>query len=363
MYQLIFIFLLFFSLIEVFTGKKSKIGFKVAFSLLTFVAVFRYGQMDDYFSYYWYYEAPDIYTEIDPLYGALTIFFKSLSVPYVTFVAMMSLLCMAIIYRFFSKDCGYSCLSLFIFYSYTFLVCCPMGAFRQGLCLAILLFMYHSIKRQNNFAFYFSVLVGCFIHLSFVVVLIIPYIMKLKIYNKTFVIYIVLGLIVFAFAGGSFAQFLQYDRIAYYQEAEGMSIWMRMLLRILIILPIVLYKPNYGTDGYYSKAICLVGFAIYCLLSFNVLVSARLEYYFRTFICLFAAYLVSNFRWNFRIGTQLCLILLIHGILWYKNIETEIVRMDYKEDTTVLNFPFISIFDKSEYKEYSGMESYGLDDG
>ena len=79
-------------------------------------------------------------------------------------------------------------------------------------------------------------------------------------------------------------------------------------------------------------------------------------------LCLFAAYLVANYQWKFRAGVQLCLLLVVHLILWYKNMAVEIERMHYKEGTTVLNFPFISVFDKSELKEYSGLETFGLNE-
>ena len=51
------------------------------------------------------------------------------------------------------------------------------------------------------------------------------------------------------------------------------------------------------------------------------------------------------------------------GDLFWKNMSVEIERMEYKEGTTVLNFPFISVFDKSELKEYSGIDTFGLDEG
>ena len=363
MYQIILLILLFFSGIEVFSGKKSRLWFHLSYFLMTFVAVFRYGQMDDYFTYFLYYEDPSIYMEVDILYGALTQLFKACSIHFIFFSALVSLLCMILAYRFFARDCEYSCLSLLIFYCYTFLVCCPLGAFRQGICLSILLFLYHRIKENENKAFYFWVIVGSFIHLSFVIVLILPFLMHLKIYNKPWVIYIIIGLSTLSFVGISIAQFLPFERIIYYQEGGGVDIWLRMGLRILIIIPILLYKPEEGSDGYYAKAICIVGYAIFRLLSFNDLVAARLEFYFRTFLCLFVAYMIANYQWKFRAGVQLCLFLFVHLVLWYKNVGAGIERMNYKEGTTPFNFPFISVFDKSELKEYSGIKTFGLDEG
>ena len=363
MYQLILLILIFFSCIEIFSGKRSHLWFHISYLLMTFVAVFRYGQMDDYFNYFQYYEDPSIYMEVDILYGAITQLFKACSIHYIVFSAFVSLLCMVLAYRFFAQDCEYSCLSLLIFYCYTFLLCCPLGAFRQGICLSILLFFYHRIKDNKDKAFYFWGIVGSFIHLSFIVLLILPYLMRLKIYNASFVVYAIIGLSALAFVGISIAQFLPFERITYYQEGEGVGIWLRMGLRILMIVPVLLCKPDYGSDGYYAKAICLIGFALYCVLSFNDLVAGRLEYYFRTFLCLFAAYYIANYEWKFRASVQLFLLLVVHLVLWYKNMSVEIERMEYKEGTTVLNFPFISVFDKSELKEYSGIDTFGLDEG
>lgn len=363
MYQFILLVLIFFSGIEVFTGKKSRLWFNISYLLMTFVAVFRYGQMDDYFNYFQYYENPSIYMEIDILYGAIITLFKACSIHYIVFCAFFSLVCMILAYRFFAQDCEYSCLSLLIFYCYTFLLCCPMGAFRQGICLSLLLFLYHRIKEKKDKVFYFCVIVGSFIHLSFIILLVLPFLMRLKIYNSTFVVYAIIGFSALAFVGISIAQFLPFERITYYQEGEGVGIWLRMGLRILMIIPVLLYKPDYGSDGYYAKAICLVGFVIYCVLSFNDLVAGRFEYYFRTFLCLFAAYLVTNYEWKFRASVQLFLLLVVHLVLWYKNMSVEIERWDYKEGTTVFNFPFISVFDKSELKENCGVETFGLDEG
>ena len=38
-----------------------------------------------------------------------------------------------------------------------------------------------------------------------------------------------------------------------------------------------------------------------------------------------------------------------------------VTSMSYKEGITAFNFPYISVFDKSELKEYSGIETYGLE--
>ena len=362
MYQFILIVLVFFSGIEVFTGRKSRLWFNISYFLMTFVAVFRYGQLSDYFNYYNVYLYPEQYLVVDPLFGLIILLFKACSIDYIVFSALWSLVCMLLSYRFFSKDCENSCLSLLCFYGYTYLMC-PMSAIRQGLCLALLMYLYHDLKERRYKRFYICLIVGCFIHLSFIICLILPFLMHLKLYNKTIIYYLAGAFTVLAIVGISVMQFLPFEseRLSFYEDSEGVGIMVRMLLRILIIIPVLLYKPDEGTDGYYAKAICLIGYFLYCFFSFNDLIAARFEYYFRTFICLFAAYQVTHFEWRFRAAVQLVLILVVHTFLWYKNIDTEIERWDYREGITPANFPYISVFNKSQLKETCDIDVFGYD--
>ena len=103
MYYIVLTILVFFSSIEVVTGLRSRRWFNLSYILMTFMATFRYGQMDDYFNYNINYENPDIYMDIDPLFGLLILLFKSISLEYTVFVAIISLSCMLLSYRFFVR--------------------------------------------------------------------------------------------------------------------------------------------------------------------------------------------------------------------------------------------------------------------
>lgn len=360
MYYLVLIVLLLFSSIEVLSGRRSERWFNVSYLLMTFMATFRYGQMNDYFNYYMNYEHPEVYELIDPLFGILISAFKLFHIGYPVFIAFLSFTCMLLSYRFFYKSCGYSCISLLMFYSYTFMMC-PMSSIRQGICLALLMYMFPLLVEKKNKLFYLGVVVGCFIHLSFIVVLVLPMMIKLNIYNKKYIIYVVGILTAFAFLGISVAAFLPIDRITAYEEGDSSSTLIRMGLRVLVISPLLLFNPDENTDGYYAKAICLIGYGLYCVFSFNDLMAGRLEYYFRSFVFLFAAFLVQNHLRTSRMLAQLSLLLLVHVFLWLKNIDAGIESMSYREGVTVFNFPYISVFDKSELKEYSGIDTHGLE--
>ena len=94
MYQFVLLALVFFSGIEVFTGRKSKLWFNISYFLMTFVAVFRYGQLSDYFNYYNVYLYPEQYLVVDPLFGLIILLFKACSIDYIVFSALWSLACM-----------------------------------------------------------------------------------------------------------------------------------------------------------------------------------------------------------------------------------------------------------------------------
>ena len=219
MYQFILIVLVFFSGIEVFTGRKSRLWFNISYFLMTFVAVFRYGQLSDYFNYYNVYLYPEQYLVVDPLFGLIILLFKACSIDYIVFSALWSLVCMLLSYRFFSKDCENSC----------------MSAIRQGLCLALLMYLYHDLKERRYKRFYICLILGCFVHLSFVICLILPFLMHLKLYNKPIIYYIAGAFTVLAIVGISVMQFLPFEseRLSFYEDSEGVGIIVRMLLRIL----------------------------------------------------------------------------------------------------------------------------------
>lgn len=359
MYYIVLLILVVISGAEIYTGKRSTIWFNVSYFLMTFMATFRYGQMNDYFNYYFNYEHPDVYMAIDPLFGLLIMAFKALSIDYTAFIATLSLTCMLLSYRFFKIECERRCLSLLLFYAFTF-INCPMNAIRQALCLAFLLYIYPLLKSKRYKLFYLCVLVGSFIHLSFVIVIVLPFFLRYHFYNKRWLIYVIAGFALLAFAGISISHLVPIDRLTYYKEGGGAGILLRMGLRILIIIPVLLFHPKEGTNGYYAKALCIMGFVMYCLFSFNDLVAGRLEYYFRTFICLFAAYIASNYERNLHKVSQLTILAVLHVFIWFKNIDAGIESMSYKEGITAFNFPYISVFDKSELKEYSGIYTGGF---
>jgi hypothetical protein len=54
----------------------------------------------------------------------------------------------------------------------------------------------------------------------------------------------------------------------------------------------------------------------------------------------------------------LLVLIAVHVVLFFKNIGAAISQGDYVESVTVYNFPYISIFDKSEIDKYTTIDKY-----
>lgn len=352
MYYFVFSLLLLFSIIEVITKRRNDFWFKTVYLLMTFMVMFRYGQLSDYFNYEGIYYEPETAGITDPLYFIVTEFFKTLGFNYEWYVIILGALTMGLAYPFFSKLCKGCITALFVFYSYVFLIL-PMSAIRQGLCLCVLLCCFNLLIQKKKKSFYIVALGGAFFHFSMLATIGIGLLYDKRWYNGWYVPWGLLGLSVFALVIPDLSmyipEFLVGKSIGEYQESRLIQIGIRAFL----IFPILLIKPQYGTLGYYAKAICIIGYCMYCTLAFSPTISGRLEYYFRVFLCLFVSSIIfieARIRY---VKLILEVVLFIHIGLFFKNINSLIVQGEYDaKKVSMLNFPYISIFDKDELRQY-----------
>ena len=351
MYYFIFAVLLFFSAIEISAYRKSVLWFNIVYSLLTLMVMFRYGQLADYFNYEMLYENPDAMGEWrDPLYFVLEKVCIWSGINYKGFVFIVGGITMSLAYPFFSRCCNHSAAALFIFYCYVFLVL-PMSAMRQGICLGLLLWAYTSLLEERKLWFYVIMVVGTFIHFSMFAIILIGLFYRKDWYNRGFVKWVVLGLTVFALVTPDLTQYIPDvlgDRsLGEYEDSRLIQI----SIRALLIIPVLFIKPEYGTHGYYAKAICLIGYCMYCCLAFSSLIAGRFEFFFRVFYCLLVAHIIFDMGKVYLGNLILGSILMIHVVLFFKNINAAISQGDYYEEAvTMYSFPYMSIFEEEEYK-------------
>lgn len=323
------------------------------------MAFFRYGQLADYFSYEEVFDFPEgagIFATgqviSDPLFFSLIEIFKYFGLSFQALVMFISIITMGISYSFFYKQCKGSIFALMVFYCYVFLIL-PMSAIRQGICLALMLYGFSLLLEGKKIKYCILVLIGMFVHFSMIACILIAFLFDKKFFNAKFVAWGVMGVTCFALVAPDLSLYLPEFIIGKSLGEYGESKLLQVLIRFLLILPVVFIKPNHGSDVYYSKAICIVGYVIYCLFSFIPTASARMEFYFRVFLCLYVASLVLSSE-RFYLGNSILgAILAIHVFLFFKNMNAAIAQGEYNQDkVTMYNFPYISIFDKEELQEY-----------
>ena len=333
--------------------KRNPIWFNISFLLMTLMAMFRYGQLADYFNYKELYEERNAMEEWrDPLYTYFAKCCFDFGLDYEVFIIIVGAFSMGIIYPFFSKYCKYSITALFVFYCYAFLIL-PMTAMRQGICLSILLWGYHLLMEGKTIKFCLLVLIGGFIHISMFAVFLIPILLHKPWYNSNLIKWIVLGLTIVALITPDLSRYMVVFSDIREFEADSGSRFLQVSIRALLIIPLLLIKPDYKTNGYNAKAICIIGYCMYCILAFNLTYSARIEFYFRVFMCLFVSYSLYSMKKIYLGRLLFSSIIAIHVFLFFKNMGAAIQQGDYNENkVSMFNFPYVSIFDEDELDQY-----------
>ena len=138
--------------------KSNKIIFEGLFILLTAMAVFRYGQGQDYFGYQLSYDhevgagysLADIFSRGDPGFRVTMHYAKLLGVSFEMFASFVGLLTMLLFYVFLKKQCKSSVFAFLFFYCVVWIIY-VIGALRQGLAMGVwLCFAYEEIEKRNG---------------------------------------------------------------------------------------------------------------------------------------------------------------------------------------------------------------------
>lgn len=226
-----------------------------------------------------------------------------------------------------------------------------MNVVRQGIALSLFFVGFMALINGKKKWFYICIVIGGFFHLSLFFAFFVGFLYNLRIYNNWYIVPAIIGVSIFAFVTPDLTASLPAIALERTLGDYDGDRYMKVILRFLIILPILLIKPKYGSNGYYAKAICIMGYFVYCLLAFASGLSSRMEFYFRALVCLFVAYVIYEGRFRqFEKGLVMMLIL-IHSFLFFKNMEAAVSQNGYNH-ADMMNFPYISIFDKDELQKY-----------
>ena len=356
--------------------KKSKALFKLSYFILFMMAVFRYGQGQDYFNYEGIFHEVSVYTKqsiwgiflLDDFgYAFLNYIAISLNFPYELFMATITAVTMLMFYSFLKKRCECSMVGLFIFYSVIFMIY-PLSVSRQGFCMAFFFYCLYPLLQNNKIISYIvcSILISS-IHASALIFLLFPIVYKHKISYKLLLVLFILSIIVLFFSKNLMAYipvpFIQ-DRMKTYLSAASSNMMFAKILRLLLVFPLLLLPSKFLKDSQIRSnyRIFLFGFFVYALISFSEIASSRVWGYFLGFECIILSKLALSNKWSRKKVILVLYYILISTVLWFKDIGGAMEQGKYR-NCTMINYPYISVFEgENSLKYYRTYKGHGFVD-
>lgn len=370
MYLLTGFILTVFSIIELINkGKIPAILFKACWLLMTVVLCIRFGQGTDYFGYWWSFssvEASGSYFVNQLAHGELgwymlSLIFVKLHLPFTFFIGFVGLVSMLLIYIAINKHVKNKILCLLIFYPEAYLTYCCSGI-RQGLVLCFFLaFMIDMLLKKQYIKYYvFSFLMMQF-HAASIVLFVVPVFLLIKIKVSPIWYLLAPSISVALYASGMVASMsTAVGSAARYAEAEFS--YLGLLLRVVLFFTILfVYKPcmDKKTDLMFDVYHC--GFLVYLALFLSSTLSQRLTLPLKAVEILLIPTLLYSCPVFFRKSTKILKsrlagfaisIIIIMVVMYTKNLNSYIKQGGYPDKVTILNYPYVSVFNANEIYKY-----------
>lgn len=363
MYYLLFLITLYGAIKEAVTHKRNKALFNFTYICMFLMAIFRYGQGQDYFNYEGVYHQVTVFTEQSILgiflindigYAFINYIALSLNIPYEIFMAIFTAIIMGMFYSFLKRSCNYSMVSLFVFYSVIYMIY-VLSIVRQGFNIAFFLcFMLPLIEQHKYTKFYFLTLLISTIHASALLFFLFPLINSCKWTYKTLIFLFLISIVILFFSMNLMSYipvpFIQDRMRTYLDEASG-NLILAKIVRLLLVFPLLLLPTSLFKTTRDNRIFFFWGFLIYALISFSELASSRIWGYFLGFECIILANLaMSKIRSKSKVLIVLFYILL-SSVLWIKDIYGAMQQGEYR-NCTILTYPYISIFEGDQTINY-----------
>lgn len=363
LYWIIFFILLYLMIKEIINNKIYPLTFQIVYIILTLFLCLRKGQGTDYYNYQSIYigikEAKSFLESLVISHGEIGFLFLNflsikLGLSFQIFMILFSLLMMRIYYPFFNKICNKSIIPLFIFYSTFFLIYAFSGV-RQGLALAIILsYAFPLILQKRTKKFCLVVLVAMLFHTSAVVCFAMPFIYKIS-YQKVIILFIVGIATLFGIIRINLLNYFPMISLAYEAEASGSNSYLALAIRLIAILPVFLISDKLYRNNKQLRCVrnfLIFGYILYCFLSFNDIVSSRLNVYYRIFEGIFVYLLISKTYLKVICKQIAVYYTMISFVVMASNIRGFIQQGEYR-GCNFLTYPYFSVFNTTkEIKEY-----------
>lgn len=361
MYYVIFIIILGLTL----SGRKSipynvrRIFFDFIYSIITLMAIFRYGQGQDYFNY----EAVfDSVSTIDKLADTELIFLTDIGfgiitqlailchIPFQVYSGILSLIAMLLFYKFLKEQCDYSFFSLLAFYSVIYLIY-PTSALRQALSMGIFFaYMYPLLSRNRFISYYLLGLISVSIHISSFIYFFMPLLKKLANSKRQLIAIYFLSFFFLFFGPNMFSliniSFITERFLSYTDVSSSGNQILAILVRVFITAPLLFVSARKIQDEKLreSCSMMILGFFIYSMTSFSEIGSSRIWGFFLGFECIMLSK-INYFNIHYTLRKKMLIYYtVILCVLWIKDINAIIGQGRYK-NCDMFTYPYISVFE------------------
>lgn len=343
------------------------------------MVTFRYGQGSDYFNYiYLFNYTADNFGNalLNKDFSLITqeISFSALSYAWLKVLhftpeslsALYSLISFLLVWLFIKKYSLKPITSLLFFYC-TFFLIYPYSAIRQSICISVFIFYLIPLLQNRKYLKYYMI---CFLlftfHYSSIILFVIPVVNFVKNYKISQVyiisgVALIIGLLFYQFLFPFFSAIdIIAGKIGAYTEEVTLDIT-SLALRVMMFVPILhtskIIKRNSTRDLFLK--IYILGFILYLIFMASRLISSRINVYMRYFeMVLIVDFLIYFFfqKWNRILSYSF--ILAIMTVLYVKNINSFIDQGPYHSEVNVINYPYVSVFNKKKIIETRIIPSY-----
>ena len=367
-------YILFLSSIIFFTPltKKSdeqKVTF-FFYVIIFFIACTRFGVGVDYFSYYNIYRAMPVgspgslfirlltlYTE--PGFSLLMMIFRYFNMSFIQFIALCACISLVMIFSTIQKYSNNKIISFFIFYSHYYLVYIE-SIVRQGIAMAIFLYAFFSfIDNKKTIKYILFILLGMTFHVSIVIALFIPIIIKLK--NKYFLSpFPLIVLSIFSFLCGYifFLPFLNlflsetpFSRYLRYSNSNNVNIsavLFRMFKLVFIYIIYFRVKKHLLPEDKLVLKIYIIGLLFYFFICQMSLLS-RMSNYFMILEIILIPNMIKHLSKNEKIF-MVNVYIILFSFIYIKDIDSFLNLREYYSKS-VFDYNHITIFNKEKILE------------
>lgn len=368
-YILILIILTTSLFISIKIKRLNKFLYLINIIILTLMLCFRYGQGSDYFGYNYIFNASSSVQDVVQNNGGVhgEIGFRILCTlfngNYELFIISISLFQMFMLHKCIKRYDFNPSLSLLIFFP-TFYLTYFFSGIRQGLILSMFLgYGIEKIKNKEWMKWILFCLLSMSIHTSSIILLIIPFFNKHYDLEKRYKILLLCSFIGIILSSSVVVNILGSIPIIgkYFIIYSGGGINVFALFERIITLVLILTLEKYNNikiDKFMSNLINVyyIGICIYVLLSNFSIISSRVIVYFKILEIIIIPYLLSIKSRYRKIINVIIICMCI--MMTLKNIDSYIKQGDYFNNVNIINYPYISIFDKDNIWQYRQYPKY-----